>query len=69
MKPKAARTIIAHAREYACATDVFLNNDFFPWLEEFYPWPVVAKDEFSTIQNEGGCAAKHGYNKETYKLL
>ena len=69
MKPKAARSIIAHAREYACATDVFLTNEFFPWLEEFYPWPVIAKDSFSTIQNEGGCAAKHGYNKETYKLL
>ena len=69
MKPEAAKTIIEVAGEYAAATDVFLTSNWFPWIEELYPWPVVAKDEFSTIQNEGGCIAKHGYNKETYKLL
>ena len=69
MKPHAAQIIIDGAKHYAAATDVFLSLDFFPWLEEFYPWPVVAKDKFSTIQNAGGCSAKHGYNKETYKLL
>jgi len=69
MKPKAARSIIEHAKEYAAATDVFLARQFFPWLQEYYPWPVVAKDSFSTIQKEGGCVAKHGYNRGTYKLL
>jgi len=69
MKPKAARMILDHSREFAAPTDVFLNLDYFPWLEEFYPWPVVAQDSFSTIQNEGGCLAKHGYNKASYRLL
>ena len=69
INPEAAITIIEIAKEYAAATDVFLTKNWFPWIEEFYPWPVIAKDNFSTIQNEGGCIAKHGYNKETYKLL
>lgn len=69
MKPNAARAIVNHARDMACATDVFLNKENFPWLEEYYPWPVIAKDNFSTIQNQGGCHAKHGYNKATYKIL
>lgn len=69
MKPEAAQTIVAYASEYAAATDVYLSSDFFPWLEEYYPWPVIVKDSFSTIQKEGGCVAKHGYNKGTYKIL
>lgn len=69
MKPAAAKIIIEVAREYGAATDVFLSRSWFPWLEEYYPWPVVVKETFSTIQNEGGCVAKHGYNKDTYKLL
>lgn len=69
IKPKAARSILQTAKSYAMATDVFLNKDLFPWLEEYYPWPVIARDKFSTIQNEGGCTAKHGYNPEKYKIL
>jgi len=68
INPKGAAALIQHAETHACPTDVFLTTDFFPWLEEYYPWPVQAKDSFSTIQNEGGCSAKHGYNKD-YKLL
>jgi len=69
MKPSAAEIIINQAKLYAAATDVFLSKHFFPWLEEYYPWPVIVKDTFSTIQNNGGCQAKHGYDKETYKIL
>jgi len=69
MKPKAAVAIVDKAKEFAAATDVFLSFDFFPWLQEYYPWPVIAKDSFSTIQKEGGCVAKHGYNPEKYKIL
>jgi hypothetical protein len=36
---------------------------YFPWLEEYYPWPVVVDDSFSTIQNQQGCLAKHNYAK------
>ena len=48
-------------------TDVFLNIESFPWLEEYYPWPVKADDSFTTIQNEFGCYAKHNYG-ETYGI-
>jgi hypothetical protein len=42
--------------------------DIFPWLEEYYPWPVEVKDSFTTIQKTEGCLAKHGYN-ETYEII
>jgi hypothetical protein len=44
-------------------TDVYLNRDNFPFLEEHYPWPVEVEDTFSTIQDEAGLYAKHNYDK------
>lgn len=68
VKPSACREFIKHARtKMARPTDVFLNIDSFPWLEEYYPWPVKADDNFTTIQNETGCFAKHNYG-ETYGI-
>lgn len=68
VKPSGAWLLIESAqRGYAKPTDVFLNTDTFPWLQEFYPWPVEARDNFSTIQLERGCLAKHAYN-ETYRV-
>lgn len=72
VKPAGARTIIEHARTVgARPTDVYLNKDSFPFLEEFHPWPAEARDYFTTIQNEEGCLAKHNYvkNKEQYKII
>ena len=40
-------------------TDVYLNLDRFPFITEFYPWPIECRDSFSTIQRELGCRAKH----------
>ena len=68
LKPKGARKLIESAQLYARPTDVFLNLDLFPWLEEYYPWPVVAKDSFTTIQRQEGCLAKHNYG-ENYDIL
>mgnify|MGYP003648155876 FL=1 len=62
LKPKAAKALIAAAREAAGPTDVFLHVDRFPFLEEYYPWPVECRDSFTTIQSVNGCLAKHGYN-------
>ena len=59
VKPKAAQMLIDQARLEARPTDVFLNRSTFPFLEEKYPWPVEAKDSFTTIQNPMGCQAKH----------
>lgn len=68
LKPKGADALIAMAKEYARPTDIFLNTDLFPWLEEYYPWPVIAKDSFTTIQKTEGCIAKHNYG-EKYEII
>ena len=63
-----ASALIGQAKLFARPTDVFLHADTFPWLEESYPWKAEVKESFSTIQNEQGCLAKHGYG-EGYELL
>lgn len=67
VSPKGAEQLIYQAKKAAKPTDVFLNIHTFPGLQEYYPWPVEARDNFTTIQNEQGCLAKHNYN-ETYKI-
>ena len=59
--PVGAKHMIAKAKEMPEPTDVFLRLENFPWLEEYYPWPVECRDSFSTIQHTKGCLAKHGY--------
>ena len=68
VKPSGCKEFIKQATEImARPTDVFLNINSFPWLEEYYPWPIKADDSFTTIQNENGCYAKHNYG-ETYGI-
>lgn len=64
VRPEAARVLMESALTEARAVDVYLNRFSFPWIEEFYPWPVRAVDKFTTIQMERGCRAKHGWNDE-----
>ena len=61
LNPSGAKRLVDHASVYARPTDIYLQNTIFPWLEEYYPWPVIAKDTFSTIQNQTGSTAKHNY--------
>lgn len=68
IKPNAAKIIIEQAKIFARPTDVFLNIESFPFLEEYYPWPVQAQDSFTTIQNKLGCQAKHNWS-ERYELI
>lgn len=68
VKPEAAQKLIDQARIEARPTDVFLNINTFPFLEELYPWPVEARDSFTTIQLEAGCKAKHNFNQE-YEIV
>jgi hypothetical protein len=68
IKPTGAAAFISRAGLDAGPTDVFLHKERFPWLEEYYPWPVQAKDTFTTIQNVEGCQAKHRFNNE-YKII
>jgi GR25 family glycosyltransferase involved in LPS biosynthesis len=67
MKPQAAKVIVDRARLEAQPTDIFLNRETFPFLEEYYPWPVEVRESFSTIQKPNGCFAKHMYN-ESYQI-
>ena len=67
VRPNAAKILVETAKTEARPTDVYLHNDRFPFLEEYYPWPVEVREWFSTIQKEQGCLAKHMFN-HTYKL-
>lgn len=68
IKPAGARAFIERAYVDAGPTDLFLHKGRFPWLEEYYPWPVQARDTFTTIQKVEGCWSKHGFNNE-YKII
>ena len=52
IKPAGALKLINQAKIHATAADIFLNTKTFPFLEELYPWPVITKLEFSTIQKK-----------------
>jgi len=66
--PAGARLLVEQAKVKARPTDIFLNIDTFPSLQEYYPFVARADDSFTTIQNKQGCAAKHNYS-ENYKIL
>jgi len=68
IKPAGAKVLIHAAETRAKPTDLFLDARIFPDIQEYYPWPVEARDSFSTIQNRNGCVAKHNYN-EQYEIL
>lgn len=63
-----ARKLLEQVQSHGKPTDLFLNTNTFPWLEEYYPWPVEAMDTFTTIQNQNGCRAKHNYGQR-YKII
>ena len=70
--PRGAWMLIEAAQKAARPTDIFLNKDVFPMLQEYYPWVCEARDNFSTIQNENGIQSKHNfkYDKpEQYELV
>ena len=67
--PKGAQQLVDKAKTVsACPTDIFINNNNFSNLKEYYPWCAEARDSFTTIQNEIGCQAKHNYG-ETYEII
>lgn len=71
IKPSAAKVLIDKAYECAAPTDLYISNRNFAFVEEYYPWPIEAKDSFTTIQNDTGCIAKHNYiyNTSTYRVI
>lgn len=71
VNPRGAEALIHLAKTHAGPTDVFININSIPSVREIYPWPVVADDSFSTIQQTQGCLAKHSYRKNPndYRLI
>jgi len=69
--PKGAKALISQAQHHgASPCDLFLNPKLFPEIRETWPLVVEAQDEFTTIQDEKGCGAKHNYKKnKDYKIL
>jgi len=63
VSPRGAKILVEKSYMLAEPTDIYLKKDNFPWLTEYYPWPVMADDSFSCIQLDEGCKAKHNYNK------
>tara|TARA_B100000902_G_scaffold49825_1_gene56599 strand:+ start:1189 stop:1848 length:660 start_codon:yes stop_codon:yes gene_type:complete len=72
IKPAGARELLEKSKTDAGPTDVFLNLDNFPWLQEYYPWIIEVKDTFTTIQNNRGCRAKdlsHMKEPRAYEII
>ena len=65
--PKGAQELIDESLHSARPTDIFIHSSKFT-LGEYYPWPVEARDSFTTIQRKEGCWAKHNYG-ETYEII
>tara|TARA_B100000575_G_scaffold294148_1_gene308285 strand:+ start:2408 stop:3064 length:657 start_codon:yes stop_codon:yes gene_type:complete len=65
---KAAQRLLDWARVNPAPVDLFLNKNKFPWIKEYYPWPIIADDDFTTIQKVEGSLAKHNYG-ESYEIL
>ena len=59
---EAAPYLVEAAKERAAPTDLYLSNKNFDFLYEYYPWPIEARDSFTTIQNKLGCQAKHNFD-------
>ena len=66
--PEGASRLVREASKHAKPTDLYLNLDIFPFLQEYYPFCAYVDDSFTTIQNEEGCVAKHNWNKD-YKII
>lgn len=66
--PVAANELIIRATFDAGPTDLYIHNERFPFITEYYPWPVEVKETFTTIQRKMGCYAKHQYN-EKYEVI
>ena len=63
VNPLGAEMLLDKVATHSEPTDVYLNRDNFPFLQEHYPWKVEVNDSFTTIQQERGVYAKHNYEK------
>ena len=69
ISPAAAKIVVDRAFNFgAMPTDLFFDSAVFPFLFEFWPWPISCLDNFSSIQNVTGCFAKHSFS-DGYRIL
>lgn len=51
LKPEAAKIFVEDTfKTLLLPNDVWVSKQKYPWLEEYYPGPVVADTDFSTVQ-------------------
>ena len=68
LTPRAAGELLNYSKIKPAPADLFLNKNTFPWIKEYYPWPIEADDSFTTVQKVEGSIAKHNYG-EDYEIL
>lgn len=61
VNPYGAQKFIEQSKISGNTPDIFLHSNTFDFLEEYYPWPVISNDTFSTIQTKEGLRRKHSY--------
>lgn len=66
--PKGAANLIKLSEQKAGPVDLFICKQNIPSLQEYYPWPIIAQDEFSTVQAFNGTKAKH-VDHSKYRLV
>jgi hypothetical protein len=66
--PVAASELVMRSTFDAGPTDLYIHNGRFPFITEYYPWPVEVRETFTTIQRKMGCYAKHQYSNE-YEVI
>ena len=63
VNPYGAHKFVEQSKISGNTPDIFLHSNTFDFLEEYYPWPVISNDTFSTIQTKEGLRRKHSYKK------
>ena len=69
LTPNGAALLVEFAQKFgAMPVDKFISPQRFQ-IREYWPWPIEARDSFTTIQKEKGCRSKHAYRRGGYKIF
>jgi GR25 family glycosyltransferase involved in LPS biosynthesis len=67
VKPEAAKAFVEDVekgKRMLTRNDVYICKQHFPWLEEYYPYPVTAYERLSTVNINGLKVDHSGSNQE-----
>lgn len=68
LTPAGATQLVQAAQKHGGEpVDKFINPQRFQ-IREYWPWPIEARDSFTTIQREKGCRSKHNW-KPGYRIF